>query len=172
MSFKSPVKLICLEKKKSIKSRFIVFKTTAQIIPTQPQKKWKKCRGAGKLSKNCKNITFWQFWGILSVFSLISRPPFWLSLCDLWGHFEYNKPSFYGKLFLKNNHIRLDLKNMFCHFSKRRWTLEIIFLVKVSYFCDIHLKLYGKIHFKTFYLFTPPELIYNLTYLFVETWEL
>ena len=66
------------------------------------EKNWKKCKGAEKLSKNCQNFTFWQFWGILEVFSLISWPPiiflqffsFLLSLYGLCGHFEYNKPKF------------------------------------------------------------------------------
>ena len=39
---------------------------------------------------------------------------------------------------MKKNHLRGDLKNMFCHFSKRRWTFEIIFFVKVFYFCVLH----------------------------------
>ena len=98
-----------------IKSRFIVFKITAQIIQTQQnKKKGKKCKGADKLSKNCQNFTFWQFWGILNVFSLISRPPliffqffsFGLSLCDLCSHFEYNKHRLYDNFFPKINSFK------------------------------------------------------------------
>ena len=36
------------------------------------------------------------------------------------------------------NYLRGDLKNMFCHFSKRRWTFEIILLVKASDLCVLH----------------------------------
>ena len=37
---------------------------------------------------------------------------------------------------MKKNHLRGDLKNMFCHFSKRRWTFEIIFFGKsVLFLC-------------------------------------
>ena len=54
---------------------------------------------------------------------------------------------------MKKNHLMGDLKNMFCHFSKRRWTFEIIFLVKVFYFCLLHTLLGEVIFFKNFFDF-------------------
>ena len=90
MSFKSLLKWFL--------NFFISFKMTAHITQTQQSKlKLTKMQGGREM------LTLWPWWGILDVFSLISRPPlivfqffyFWLSWCDLCGQFEYNKPRFY-----------------------------------------------------------------------------
>ena len=59
------------------KSRFIVFKMTAQITQTQQKrKKLKKMKRGQDQKENGQNLTIWPFWGILDTFSLISWPPF------------------------------------------------------------------------------------------------
>ena len=98
-------------KKNFIRSRVIVFKT--QI--TQTKQKRKKCEKKIARGREIKKklLTFDRL-AILGdfghIFPNISAPfhffPFFsflLSLCDLCGHFEYNKPRFYGNFFSKKN---------------------------------------------------------------------
>ena len=89
--------------------------------------------GSRNLEKTVKILAFKK-----NVFSLISQPPytffnfcFLLSLCVLCGNLEYNSPTFKKKLFSNKNCV-------FVHFSKRRWTSEIIFVINMSYFCVLH----------------------------------
>ena len=76
-------------------------------------------------------------------------------------------------LFFKTKiHLRVDLKNMFCHFSTRRGTFEIFFLEKVSYFCVLHSIQVGHFKYSTFFDFQP-TLLYNvLTMLFQSYFSL
>ena len=123
-----------------MKSMFIVFKMTAQITRTQQKrKKIEKMKGdrdfkenVSKIPQNVQMVKFFtvfsSFLGPLAIFSLFS---FLFSSCDMCGHFEYNKPTFNDNFFShEKHHLRGDLKNMFCQFSKKRWTFEIIFFGK------------------------------------------
>ena len=119
LSFKSPLKWFFLGKTIAIKSRFIVFKLTAQITQTQQKiKKWKKNKWGQEIREKASKIPpKWPNGQILTVFLHFSAPfhffqffSFLLSLCDPCGHFEYNKPRFYGNFFLKKKSFREGFK--------------------------------------------------------------
>ena len=57
MSFKSRIKLFLLGKKIAMKSKFIVFKMTAQIKQTQQKStKWKKMKWVQEIRENASKI--------------------------------------------------------------------------------------------------------------------
>ena len=96
-------------------------------------------------------------------FFFISRPPFILFnfflfcwVCVICAVILNTiNIDFMTLFFRKKIHLRGDLKNMFCHFSTRRWTFEIFFLVKVSYLCVLHSIRVGHFKFSTFFEFQP-----------------
>jgi len=77
---------------------------TAQTIQTQPKgKKLEKIIGGQdirenttKISQNCQKVKFRQF--LLKFSAPLHFFPFGLSLYDMYGHFENNKPRFYDNL--------------------------------------------------------------------------
>ena len=76
---------------------------TAQITQTQQKrKKWEKMKGGREIRGNTSKIH--PEWPKGQFFSFL------LCLCDLCGHFEYNKPRFYGNFFSKKNSFKGGFK--------------------------------------------------------------
>ena len=97
VSFKSPLKWIFFGKKIAIKSRFIVFKMTAQITQTQQKrKKWEKMKGGWEIRGNTSKIPpKWPKGQILTVFSLFLGPLSFFSIFSFFVVFVWSVRSFW-----------------------------------------------------------------------------
>ena len=88
----------------------------------------KKVQGCREILKNCQTLTFWPYWVILDMISLIPGPHCtffnfffcWLILFDPYGHFEYIKYMFYFGPLLGSANFQPPARTWFCyveHFS-------------------------------------------------------